>query len=230
MRRSIVGLAGALALAVATTTVEAQVVPRRFQVGPRLGWVNFAEESGIKGSGLVGMDAVYFLNRTFGVGFSLDFARPQTDGQYFPAEFSFGDTTFIYQATYPITVFQYQVVGLAQFGSGRISPFVTGGFGQYRLYLDPQASTGQRQVANGLFTVGAGLNVRLGEASGLRLEVRDFIYTGYDLNEVDQVNSRYAPRRFPDVAPVPDDTCYRETCSLNNLQFAFAFTFVPGGR
>jgi hypothetical protein len=226
--RSVLALAGALALAVATPA-RAQV-PHRFQVGPRLGWLTYAEQSGIKNSGLVGIDAMYFLNRNLGVGFSLDFARPQTDGAFFPAEFTFGDTTFIYQASYPITVFQYQLMGIYTLGSGRLSPYLIGGLGQYRLFIDPQAAAAQRQVAHTLATVGGGINVRLGSNAGLRFEVRDFVYTGFDLNEVNQVNSRFNPRRFPDLAPVPNDQCYQETCRLNNLQFAFGFTFIPGGR
>jgi hypothetical protein len=229
MRRSILGLAGALALA-SVATAEAQVVPHRFQIGPRLAWLNYASQSGLKGSGLVGVDATYFLSAKLGVGLSVDFTRPQTDGRYHPAEFTFGDTTFIYQATYPITVFQYQLMGIATLGSGSISPYLTGGVGQYRMFIDPQSAMAPRQVTHALLSVGGGVNVRLGSSGGLRLEVRDFMYTGYDLNEINTVNPRFNPRRFPDVAPVPNDKCYRETCRLNNLQFALGFTFVPGGR
>jgi len=229
MRRSILGLAGALALA-SVATAEAQVVPHRFQVGPRLAWLSFPDHSGLKGSGLVGIDAMYFLNRNLGVGFSVDFTRPQTDGRYHPAEFTFGDTTFVYQATYPITIFQYQLMGIATLGSGRISPYLTGGVGQYRLFVDPQSAQGARQLGHVMMTVGGGVNLRLGNSGGLRFEVRDFMYTGYDLNEVNTVNPRFNPRRFPDLAPIPDDQCYRATCKLNNLQLAFGFTFVPGGR
>jgi hypothetical protein len=229
MRRSILGLVGVLALA-PVVTAQAQVQRHRFQVGPRAAWLQFPEKSGLKDAGLFGMDALYYLNGHLGVGFSLDFSRPQTNGPFFPAEFTFGDTTFIYQATYPLTTFQYQVLGIYSLSSGRFSPYLVGGAGQYTLFIDPQASQGQHNVTHGMFTVGGGLNVRLGQNSGLRFEVRDFLYSGYDLNEVNNVKSRFAPRRFPDVAPVPDNTCYRETCRLSNLQFAFGFTFVPGGR
>jgi hypothetical protein len=229
MRRSILGLAGALAL-VTVATAEAQVVPHRFQVGPRLAWLNYPGQSGLKGSGLVGIDAMYFLNRNIGVGFSLDFTRPQTDGRYHPAEFTFGDTTFISQATYPISIFQYQLMGIAMLGSGRLSPYLLGGLGKYHMNIDPQSAQAARQVEHALVTIGAGANLRLGENGGLRFEVRDFMYTGYDLNEINTVNPRFNPRRFPDVAPVPNDQCYRATCKLNNLQLALGFTFVPGGR
>lgn len=229
MRRTFLGLAGALAL-VTVTAAQAQVVPHRFQIGPRLGRLSFAEQSGLKASGLVGVDGVYFLTRNLGIGFSADFSRPQADGRYHPAEFTFFDTTFVYQATYPITIFQYQLMGVVTLGSGRISPYLTGGAGEYRMYVDPQSAAEARQISHTLVTLGGGVNLRLGGSSGLRFEVRDFIYTGYDLNEVNTVKSRFNPLRFPDVAPVPDDRCYRATCKLNNLQIAFGFTFVPGSQ
>ena len=230
MRRSVIGLVGVLVVAPVATT-QAQVQRHRFQVGPRLAWLNFAEKSGMKSSGLVGVDALYYLTGNLGIGFSIDFSRPQTDGAYHPVEFSFGDTTLIYQASYPVTVFQYQLLGIYSLGGGgRFSPYVIGGLGQYRFFIDPQTAAAATQFSHMVMTVGGGVNIRLGENAGLRLEVRDFMYSGYDLNEVDAVNPRFAPRRFPEVARVPNDECYRSTCRLNNLQLGFGFTFVPGGR
>jgi hypothetical protein len=229
MRRSILGLAGALALA-SVATAEAQVVPHRFQIGPRLAWLNYASQSGLKKSGLVGLDATYFLSPRLGLGFSVDFTRPQTDGRYHPEEFTFGDTTLIFQATYPISIVQYQLMGMATLGSGSFSPYLTAGLGQYSMFVDPQSAVAPRTVTHVMMTLGGGVNMRLGSIGGLRFEVRDVMYTGYDLNEINTVNSRFNPRRFPDVAQVPNDRCYRETCRLNNLQFALGFTFVPGGR
>lgn len=214
----------------ATAVGSAQVVPHRFQVGPRLALMQFDGVSGIENSALIGIDAAYFFTRNLAIGATVDFARPQTDKRYFPAELSFGDTTFVFQVEMPVTIWQYQVTAVGTLPMGSFSPFVTAGFGQYRLFLDPQAARNPTTVTHGLFSVGGGFTVRLGESSGLRLEIRDFIYRNYDLNELNLVETRFQPRRFPDVAPVPDRTCYDAKCNLNNIQFALGFTFVPGGQ
>lgn len=214
----------------AASVAGAQAVPHRFSVGPRLGWVQYEEVSGIDRSPLVGADAAYMLTSNLGIGVSLELSRAQTDGRYFPVEFSFGDTTFIFRSTYPITVLQYSAMAVGTVTWGRINPYVSVGLGQYRLFIDPQAARSPKTVTHGLFTLGGGVSVRLGETTGLRLEIRDFIYRSYDLNEVNTVEGRFFPTRFPDVAPVPDRSCYDAQCTLHNIQFALGFSFVPGGR
>lgn len=209
---------------------SAQTEPHRFSVGPRLGWVNYQEVSGIDRSGFIGVDAIYAITRNLGIGASIELSRPQTDPRYFPVEFSFGDTTFVYRSTYPITVFQYSATAVGQVSWGKLNPYLTVGLGQYRMFIDPQAARSPKTVTHGLITLGGGVNVRLSDATGLRFEIRDFIYRDYDLNELNQVEGRFAPRRFPEVAPVPSRQCFDATCNLNNIQFALGFTFLPGGR
>ncbi len=50
---------------------------------------------------------------------------------------------------------------------------MTAGWGQYRLFLDPQAAREARTVTHGLLTFGGGVNLKLGASSGLRFEIRD---------------------------------------------------------
>lgn len=228
MRKNLCVTLGLL-VAVPTATL-AQVVPHRFQVSPRAAVMNFQEASGLKSAGLVGLDATYFFTRNLGLGASMEFSRPQTDGRFFPAEMSFGDTTFTLQVSQPVTVWHYQLQAVATIGTGSISPFVTAGWGQYRLFLDPQAAREARTVTHGLLTFGGGVNLKLGASSGLRFEIRDDVYRDYDLNEINLVEARFAPRRFPDSVQIPDRKCYDGKCSLSNWQFALGFSFVPGGR
>lgn len=212
-----------------TTIAAAQTAPHRFTIGPRIGWVNYKDVSGVDRSGFIGVDAIYSLTRNFGIGASMEMSRPQTDSRYFPVEFSFGDTTFVYRTSYPITVFQYSATAVGQMTWGKLNPYVTVGLGQYRMFIDPQAARSPKTVTHGLLTLGGGFNVKLGEATGLRFEVRDFIYRNYDLNEINEVETRFNPRRFPEVAPVPSRQCMDATCNLSNIQFALGFTFLPGG-
>jgi hypothetical protein len=218
-----------LVLAVGTASFAgAQAVPGRFQIGPRLGGITFDDASAIEQGPLLGVDATYFLTSTLGVGVSIGLSRPETDGAFFPAEMSFGDTTFVYQVSQPLTIFTYSAQAVINLPLGPLQPFATAGLGQYRIYLDPQATNGAPTVDNFMFNIGAGLTLKVGQSSGFRFEVRNFVFANYDLNRISPVASRFAPRRFPDVVQIPDRTCYDQKCTLNNIQFAVGFSFVPG--
>jgi hypothetical protein len=218
------GLAGAL---------SAQAGARQFHVGPRAGNIQYEEVSGLKSSGILGFEANYFLTRNLAIGMLIDASRPQTDGKFFPAELSFRDTTMIFEVSMPVTVVNAQVQGVLQYELGRIAPFVTGGVGVYKLYLDPQVATLPTTITNLSLSLAGGLNLRTGSSSAVRLEIRDHIYTDFDREQLNPVDPRYRlnegrlstapPARFPERIPPPPAS----KSTLHNLTLLVGFSFMP---
>jgi len=220
MLRSIV-----VSFGLGTALLASPLAAQQFQIGPRLGYVKFKEETGLQNAAMLGVDTRYSVGSHVGLGLRLDVARPGTDGQYFPAEMSFGDTTLILQVQQPITLMQYMAMGEFETG-GSFSVFVNGAAGGYTMYLDPQASYGVNSVTEWAFSAGAGLRLRTGGGTSVRLEVMDLIYTNFNRNNLDPVEPRFAPVRFPDV--VPPQPAYEGTA--HNIYAAISFIFTPGGR
>jgi hypothetical protein len=208
----------------ATAALPAAAQGGRVTVGPRLGYIKYQSKTGMKSSGMLGLDGVYHLTRNFGVGFMLDVARPETDGAFFPAELSFGDTTFVFQVSQPLTVVQYAAQFLATTG-GRFAPFVSGSVGGYRVTLDPQISAGNESFSKLGFSIGGGIDLQIGQSGGVRLEARDFIFTKFDRARLNPVREANQPARFPEVIPTPAPF----EGSAHNLMVALGFTFTPGG-
>lgn len=226
MTRGRVVLSGLL-LATMVSPAAAQFQARRYQVGARLGTVSFDKTSGIKDGPMLGVDGTYFFTSNIGVGFMLDVTRPETDGRFFPAEFTFLDTTFVYEVTQPLTVLQVGGQGVLRLPVGdRIAPYVLGGFGWYRFYLDPQVSYGPRAFTNTMTQVGAGLTIRMGENSGIRFEFRNIRMQDYDRERLNPVGPRFRPVRFPELVVAPEAP--KNTASNSLLSIAFSFT--PGGQ
>jgi hypothetical protein len=207
----------------ATGGLSAQIVPHQFQIGPRAGTIGFDNSSGIKRGGLLGVDATYYLTRGLGIGLVLDLSRPETDGSFFPAELSFGDTTFAYEVSQPLTIVNAQLQATFAFNAGRLAPFVAAGVGSYRIFLDPQVANGPRSFSNLSYSLGGGVNLRVGESSGIRLEVRDHVYSKFDRDRLNPVNARFAPLRFPELIPQP----VAAKSTIHNIALLLAFSFVP---
>lgn len=207
----------------ATRGLDAQIVARQFQIGPRAGTIGYDDASGIERGGLLGVDATYFLTPNFGIGFLLDLSRPETDGSFFPAELTIQDTTFVYQVTQPLTIINGQVEGVFALNAGRLSPFVTAGIGSYRIYLDPQVAGGPRSFTNVSYSIGGGVNLRVGESSGFRVEVRDQVFSKFDRDRLNPVNPRFSPSRYPDLVSPP----VAAKSTIHNIALLLAFSFVP---
>ena len=216
----------ALLLTVVAAPAAAQFAPHRYQIGARLGTMRYDKSSGIDNGPLLGVDGTYFLNANIGIGFMLDVAKPQTKGEFFPAELTFGDTTFLYLVSQPLTVVQVGAQVVGRIPMGNIAPYVALGAGWYRFFLDPQVSNGPKSFTHPMLNFAAGLNIRLGESSGLRFEVRDFVHTDFDRSRLNPVGVRFQPTRFPDTIIPPEAPKTR----TNNIQLALAFSFIPGGQ
>jgi len=220
MLRSIV-----VSFGLGTALLAGPLAAQQFEIGPRLGYVKFQEETGLENAGMLGVDTRYKLGSHLALGFRLDVSMPSTDGQYFSAEMAFGDTTLIMQVQQPITLVQYMATAEFETG-GSFSLFANGGAGGYSVRLDPQASYGVNSVTEWGFAAGAGLRIRTGGGTSVRLEIQDLIYTNFNRNSLNPVEPRFAPVRFPDV--VPTQPAFDGTA--HNIYGAISFIFTPGGR
>jgi hypothetical protein len=195
-----------------------------FEIGPRLGYVKWKEASGLQGAAMLGLDAFYRLGSNLAVGVRLDVARPATDEQYFVAEQTFGDTTLLFAITQPVTVLQYGVQGRFEIG-GTLGLFAKGGAGGYTVTLDPQSARGRVSTSDWHFAVGGGVRLRTGSGTSVMLEVQDIVYANFHREDLNPVEPRFRPRRFPDVLPA--QTPFEGTA--HNIYAALTFMFTPGG-
>ena len=217
-----------LVLAVAVAAVGAAPAAAQdagsFRVGPRIGYISYANETGIQASALLGLDAVYHVTDGLAFGFNLDVSRPQTDSSFFPAEMSFGDTTFIFGVKQPLTVVNFEFAGELSL-PGRFSPFILGGIGGYRVNTDPQVARGATDFTQLGFSFGGGIAFQAGGGTNVRIEVRDYVFTNFDRSQLNPVDARFTPTRFPDVLPAPEPF----DGSAHNIAVTLAFSFTPGG-
>jgi hypothetical protein len=211
-----VGLAGLLS--------AGPLAAQQFDVGPRLGYILFKEATGLLSSGMLGLDAVYHISSNIGLGVRLDVARPGTNGDYFPAELSFGDSTLIVAVKQPVTFAHYGALVRLETG-GALSVFGAGSVGGYTITLDPQTARGRSTMTELAFGAGAGVRFRTGGGTSIALEVQDLILLNYRRNGLNPVDSRFIPTRFPEVLPPQPEF----DGTAHNLYVALAFTFTPGG-
>lgn len=216
-RRLVVGI-GLVALAAGPLAAQ------NFEIGPRLGYVKWKQATGLKNAAMLGVDAIYNLNSNFGLGVRFDVSRPGTDGDFFPAEMTFNDTTMIFAVSQPVTVLQYAVQAQVQTG-GAIGVFLKGGAGGRSITLDPQAARGRISVNDWAFQAGAGIRINAGAGTSVKLEVQDLIFTKYNRADINPVEQRFIPKRFPDVVPFQPE--YSGTA--HNIYAALSFIFTPGG-
>ena len=219
LRKIFVGVA-LLGAAAAPATAQ-----RQFHIGPRLGYTQYAAETGIEASPMLGMDAMLSLSSNLSLGFRFDFARPVTDGTFFPAEMTFGDTTMLFAVSQPLTIVNYAVT--AEFSTGgSFAPFLNGGVGKYRISQDPQVARGLAVLDDIALMVGGGLEIQTSAGTSVRLSVQDIIYNNFNRAGLNPVDARFAPIRFPDA--IPPQAPFHGVA--HNIHVALAFSFTPGGQ
>ena len=203
----------------------------QFQVGPRLGYVKYATKTGIRDDGfksssaVLGLDGLYGLTNNIGLGFRLDLSRPQTDGNYFPAEMTFKDTIQLFKISQPLTILEY--FGKIEVGTGgSFNLFVNGSVGGYNITLDPQVADGLKNVKDMAFGLGGGLAIQAGGSTHVRLEVNSAIWQNFDRSALNPVSGRFNPVQFPQA--IPAQAPFKG--GVSNLQFSLAFSFAPGGE
>ena len=238
MSKRLIIHAALAATAVLASTAGAQVVEREFTITPRGGYMTFDRASSIEDAATLGLDATYNVNRFFGIGTALSYARPGTRGEDFIARLNDGllergDTSFFYAVSQPLNIIDLAMNATLRLPlAGRISPFVTGGAGVYAVYLDPQVNRGNDKFSRMSFNVGGGVNVRLGDRVGLQLDARNVTFLNYDRDRLRPTDiNRFAGDplftfqnyEYPDAFPAPPAA----KSTVNNLSFNFGFTYTP---
>ena len=202
---------------------------RQFVITPRGGYIAFDRATSLEAGAAIGVDAHYTFTPSFSLGTNFTFARANTRGEDFLTALTYGlvatgDTTFIFGVRQPVSVVDAQVAAVLRIPSyGRISPFLTGGGGIYVLYLDPEANIGSTRIVKPAAMGGAGVDVRLSNTAGIRLDVRDMVFFKYDRERLRPSDERFRnPRILEGLAlpPTPKKT-------INNFMFSLGFTFTP---
>ena len=217
------GISAAVLLAVTAAPADGQSL-NRATLTPRGGMISFDKASGIEPGVFVGVDLNYNVFNNLALGLAVEVARPTTRGEDFIAQIKYGDTTFLFEVTQPITVLTGGLNARAEFAVGtRLTPFLMGGVGMYKVYLDPQAASGHETFNGLLLNIGGGVNVSIREGIGLQLDVRDHIYTGYERDDLSPIAPQFRATRFVDDVPAPPEA--KET--VHNIVLSLGFSFRP---
>lgn len=192
------------------------------------GWVMYDKASAIKGGLAGGVELTYPLLGGLAVGPRLFVSRTESDGTYFkPAEFDFGpDVTRLYSVSQQLFVLGYGLTGRWTVSVGGLAPYVVGGAGGYTLFLDAQKNARPKSTSGLRLEAGGGLDVRVAAGLGVRLEVRDEIFTDFDREILNPVDPRFHSVRFPEATGIPPAP--KET--LHNIALNLGFTYTPGAR
>lgn len=204
---------------------------RQFVITPRGGYIRFDRASSLRAGPSIGIDAQYNFSRLFSLGTNFTFARANTRGEDFLTTLTYGlsstgDTTFVFGVQQPVSIVDAQLATMLHVPAyGRFSPFVTGGGGVYILYLDPDANRGSTRIVRPALSVGAGVDVRLSRVAGIRLDVRDQIFTRYDRDRLRPSDSRFQNPRVLEGFALPPES----KRTVNNIMVNLGFTFTPRG-
>jgi opacity protein-like surface antigen len=229
---------GAAAQATGSTTTAGG----RFSVTPVLGYMHWDNASALAnkkadGQGgftktattdnlTFGLSADYHVVPALGVGFYFEAARPTTRGDYFPsALFNFGANlpAELSVVSQRVTVLMYGVEGTFRFGVGRLQPYVGAGAGAVTVNADPQQSNANASFTHPSFQVGGGLGWRTSENTAVTLDVRDYVFTSWNREQLNAVDPSFQNTIFPAANVNPPAA----KSTLNNIRLALGFTFVP---
>jgi hypothetical protein len=174
----------------------------------------------------VGLSAEYQLAREIGVGFYFEAARPTTRGDYFPAVlFNFGSNlpTQLRSVSQRVTVLMYGVQGSLGFAAGNLRPYVSGGVGAVTVNADPQQSDRNASFTHGQFQLGGGIGWQTGRSGSVRLDLRDYVFTSWDRNELNPVSPAFQNTLFPSANATPPAA----KSTVHNIRLALGFSYVP---
>ncbi|HWV55963.1 MAG TPA: hypothetical protein VNZ57_00705 [Longimicrobiales bacterium] len=213
------------ALAGAAGTARAQTLPGTWQVTPHASYTRFDGTSAIEDGFGLGVDIMRFITDRIAVGPSVSLSRTRSDGSFFPALiWNFGtDSSRIAVVGQELSILA--ALGRAEvhhgFEAAPLNAFLHAGAGAYRIYLDPQSNGDGRWITEPAIEAGAGVDIELGIQTGLRIEFRDFIMTGYERDRLSLVDERFESVHFvrPDVPPA------RST--IHNVSLVLGFTYLP---
>jgi hypothetical protein len=231
------------------TPAWSQMVERgRFDINVGGGVIQHPNSSALQSiSPNLNLKGRVFLSESFGVGFTLDYSRTETDDDIFPlAQFNFGtaDSTLFVAIKQPVAVFQYQAIGTlgTSLGDGGIYPYLQGGIGAYTIYLDPQQNEAPIRETNLLVSLGGAVKFHISGSSSLELSVYDYIWTDFDREKLNptldrtcresgekQFRGTVCPNeRFPFLDPALSDPDFSAPEStIHNIVLTASFSFIP---
>lgn len=242
-RLALVLACAALLLAPVRAVAQDDGPDRRWRVMPVVGATLYDDASALKNAPFFGGEAMYPVTSAFSVGWMLSFARPEVDGSKFPyALFQISaDSLILYQVGQQTT--QVSTGAMASLGTdvGRARVYVQGGVGLYSFFLDPQAISSLKKVGGEdwftglMIPAGAGLSLRVGDRSAIRLDFRDEIFTSFDRSRLHPVEPRFYNDCsnhhqdlvvcFPELNPASSST---SSDVIHNLRFSLGFELIPG--
>lgn len=210
----------------AAAPLAAQAEQGQFEVSTLLGWQRFDEAAALENGPAAGLEVQYFLRPTIAVGGYLSVGRPTTRGEYFPlVGLEFEDSTFFYLPDQTVTQIGFGLAGMLRLPPvQRLAPYVTAGAGRTRFILDPEQNRGNRREGFATWMVGGGVQYSSGGGVGLRLDVRDEVYSGFDREVFSVVDPLFMDRTMPHPNPnIPEPKS-----TVHNFRVSLAFSFVPG--
>lgn len=231
------GFAGLAILAAAELGAQSTSAPRRFQVTPSVGVMQWDNTSGLankqadasgafnntKITPTMGVTAIYNFLRQTGIGFYFEAARPTTRGDYFPPLLlKFGDNAQLKTVSQRLTTMIYGVQGQVGFSAGRLSPYASAGFGAITVLGDPQQNNDNAQFTNKSAQFGGGLSFGIG-GGAFTVDVRDYVFFDWNRERLNVVSPGVQNRQLPSVNPAPPAA--KKT--VNNIRVALGFSFVP---
>ncbi len=238
------GLACAVLL-LAPTSSSAQEAPqeRSWRVVPSFGAFLYDEASALEDAPFFGGELSFPVSEFISLGTSITFARPQVDGSQFPLVLFqvSNDSLVLFEVGQQVTQLSYAALASVGTDFGRVRVYGQGGIGGYTLFLDPQSNTSlaklgaEDNMSGLLIPVGGGIVFDVGSRAGIRIDVRDEIYTSYDRDRLNPAEPRFFNDCtdhfqgllvcFPELNP--DATEASET--LHNIRLTLGFEFTPGG-
>ena len=204
---------------------------RSFTLMPHVGVMRFSTYSGLESGPAIGLDARYDVAPRIALGTSVTLSRANTRGGDFVTALRYGDpskgdTTFIFRLQQPVTMLDASVNATLHVPSftDRLEPYITGGAGVYSFFLDPQANVGSARDFSRLSALlGGGLRMRVSQAAGITIDVRDHVFTNYDRDKLAASDARFRSGVYPEDFPPPPAA--RDV--VHNLLFSIGFTWTP---
>jgi hypothetical protein len=206
--------------------LQAQERSSQFALAPRVSYELFDASSALQDAWMLGFDAMYFFGESgFALGLNFDVGRPETDGEFFtPIRLDFGPESELQFVGVRTTLVQTGLQAMYGFyGDRRWAPYLLGGAGGYIIYPDNQQQDGAEKVTGFAANFGGGLEIGIGESTGIRLEVQDFVYFDYDREQLNVVAEEFRDDRFPEMHGTPPDP----KSTIHNIRLSLSLVFVP---
>lgn len=237
MRGSILGIV-LVALALQGVPAHAQEVGdvplQRYTMLVVGGQTVFDETAALKDAPYLGIEGIYNISRFFGLGGYLMISQPVTNAEFFPLlRLAFSDTAYYFLPSQQVTQLGFGINATGRLPLGqRLALIGSAGVGQYVFRLDLQRARARPELphheTNGWsareYMVGGGIHIALPRGGGLRLMVRDLIYTDFERDILGLNHEMLASEGVPHPDPFKPEA----KSTTHNLRFEVGMSFVPG--